>query len=73
MRFKTVRLMAIRNGPRRTISTSGGLGLVQVISKSGTERCASEDAGPPRGWIVRSHVGCKGERNISYKDVETSP
>ena len=28
MHFKTVRLMAIRNGPIRTISTSGGLGAV---------------------------------------------
>ena len=25
------------------------------------------------GWIVRSHIGWGGERNILYKGVETSP
>ena len=29
--------------------------------------------GPERGWIVRSHIGWGGERNILYKGVETSP
>ena len=24
------------------------------------------------GWIVRSHIGWRGERNILYKGVETS-
>ena len=33
----------------------------------------SEDAGPEGGWIVRSHIGWGGERNIFYKCVETSP
>ena len=28
---------------------------------------------PPRGWIVRSHNGWKGEWSISYKHMETSP
>ena len=28
--------------------------------------------GPKGGWIVRSHIGWKGERNILYKGVETS-
>ena len=37
----------------RTISASSGLGLLQMVSKPDTRRCASEDAGPPRGWIVR--------------------
>ena len=27
----------------------------------------------PGGWIVRSNVGWRGERNILYKGVETSP
>ena len=73
MRFKIVSLTAICNGPKRIISFSCGPGLLQMVSKPDTGRCASEDAGPPRGWIVRSHVGCRGERNIPYKDVETSP
>ena len=36
-------------------------------------QCASEDAGSQGGWIVRSHVGWRGERNIPYKGVKTSP
>ena len=51
--------------------------------------CASEDVGSQGGWtsdsvpvrilgpqgrwIVRSHIGWRGERNIPYKGVETSP
>ena len=63
----------IRNGPKRTISTSGGLGLLQMISELAIEWCASEDTRTQEGWIVRSHIGWRGERNISYKGVETSP
>ena len=29
--------------------------------------------GPNGGWIVRSHIGWRGERSIFYKGVETSP
>ena len=46
MRFKTVRLTAMRNGLKRTIFASGGLGLLQMVSELGSERCDSEDAGP---------------------------
>ena len=73
MHFKTMRLTTIHNGPKRTISTSGGFELLQMVSEPNTGRCASVDVGPPRGWIVRSHVGWRGERSISYKGVETSP
>ena len=38
-----------------------------------TEWCASEDVGPQRGWIMRSHISWRGEPNIVYKGVETSP
>ena len=68
--LKTVRLTAIRNELKWTISASGGLGLLQKASKLDTERCTSEDAGPQEGWIVRSHIGWRGERNILYKGVE---
>ena len=34
--FKSVRLTKICSGPKWTISASGGLGLLQVISKSDT-------------------------------------
>ena len=36
-----------------------------------TGQCANNDVGP--GWIVRSHLDWRGEQNISYKGVETSP
>ena len=60
----------IRNGSKRTISVSSGFGLLQMVLELDTGWCACEDAG---GWIVRSHIGWRGERNISYKGVETSP
>ena len=41
--------MTIRNGLQRTIFVSGGLGLSQIVSKSGTKRSASEDARLPKG------------------------
>ena len=64
--------MAIRNGLKRTISTSGELELLQMVSEPDTKRCASEDAGFLRGWITRSHIGWKGERSIPYKGAKTS-
>ena len=42
-----------------------------MVSKPDTGQCASEDAGLQGGWIVRSHIGWRGERNIPYKGVET--
>ena len=56
----------IRNGPKRTISASSGLGLLQMVLEPDTGQCASEDAGPPRGWIVRSHIGWRREQSITY-------
>ena len=47
--LKTVRLTALRNGPKRIISASGGLGLLQMVSEPNTGWCASKDAGPPKG------------------------
>ena len=49
MCFKTVRLKMMRNGPKRTISTSDDLGLLQMVSELDTEQRASEDTWPPRG------------------------
>ena len=42
----------IRNGPKQTISTSGRLGLLQMLSEPNIGRYASKDAGPQGGWIV---------------------
>ena len=57
---------------KRTISASGGFELLQIVSKPITGQCASDDAGPQGRWIVRSHIGWRGERNIPHKGVENS-
>ena len=60
MRFKIVRLTAIRNGLKRILFASGGLGLLRVVSQADIGQCASEDTGPSRGvdceiprWLKR--------------------
>jgi len=45
--------MFVRESPKRTRSVSGGLELLQMVSKLDTRRCANEDAGLPKG------VDCK--------------
>jgi len=44
-----VRLTAISNGPKQTISASNGLELLQIVSEPNTEQCVNEDVGFPRG------------------------
>ena len=63
----------ICNESKRTISVSGGLRLLQMISESATERCVNKNAGPLKRVDVRSHISWRGERNISYKGMKTSP
>ena len=48
MRFKTVRLMTICNGPKGIMFTNDEFGLLQMISEIDVEWCASEDAGSRR-------------------------
>ena len=43
-----MRLTAIRNELKQTISVNGGLGLLQMVSEPDTGRYASEDVGPSR-------------------------
>ena len=43
-----MRLTAIRNEPKRIVSISLGLGLLQMVLEIDTEQCASKDVGPPR-------------------------
>ena len=38
-----------------------------------SERVSARMLGLEEEWIVRSHVGWGGDRNIFYKGVETSP
>ena len=69
--------MTIRNVPKRTISTGGGLGLLQMISEPDTEWCASEDAGPPKRvdceilhWLERgAKDSLYGFGNVSLVDA----
>ena len=51
MHFKTMRLTTICNEPKRTISNSGGLGLLQMGSKPDIGQCASEDVGHKEGGL----------------------
>ena len=44
--LKTLRGRPEGESPKRTISTSGGLGPLQMVSEPDTERCASMDAEP---------------------------
>ena len=57
----------ICNGLKQTISANRSLGLLQMVSEPDTEQCASKDARPLRGWIVRSHLGWRGERRIPIR------
>ena len=47
--LKTVRITAIRNEPKQTISSSNGLRLLQMVLELVTEQCAKKDTGLPRG------------------------
>ena len=51
----------ICNGSKRTISASGGLGLLQMVLELNTRRCVNENVELVRGWIVKSHIGWRRE------------
>ena len=59
--------MPEKENPERTISASGGLERLQLVSKLDIKWCASEDVGPRRGWIVRSHIDWTGEQTFFTK------
>ena len=46
--FKNLEGKPERKSPKRTISVSGGLGMLQMVSEPVIGRCVSEDVGPPR-------------------------
>ena len=43
------RFKALMEGPKRTIFASGGLGVLQMVSEPGSERCVSLLVGPKMG------------------------
>ena len=51
--FKTVRLAAIRNGPKQTTFASCGLEWLQMVSELDMGGVRARMLGPQRGWIVR--------------------
>ena len=61
--------MRIRNGPKQTISTSGELGLLQMVSVTNIEQCASEEVGPQGRWIVRSYIDWGGGNEVLVTDI----
>ena len=63
----------IRNGLKQTISAISGFELLQMVSKLGTSGLTTRMLGLQGGWIMRSHIGWREERNIPYKGVDTSP
>jgi len=65
MHFKNLEGKFKRESSKRTISTNG--------IRARHRWCANENSKPPKGWILRSHVSWRGERNIPYKGLETSP
>ena len=48
-RFKNLERNPERENPKRTISASGGLGLLLMVLEPDTRRCASEETEPQRG------------------------
>ena len=48
--------MLERESPKKTISASDGLGLLQMVSEPDTEL--------PRGWIVRSYIDWRGNETF---------
>jgi len=36
----------------------------EISHRSKREMSASEDTGPRKGWIIRSHISWRGEQNV---------
>jgi len=53
-RFKNLEGKFRKKISKRTIYTSGGLELLQLVLELDTRRCASEDVKPRRGWTPSS-------------------
>ena len=60
--LKTLR-GSLRESPKKTISTRGGLGPLQMVLEPDTERCVSENTEPRRGEGGLWDPTSIGERN----------
>ena len=56
--------------PARTLTLKGVDWWVPHRLEKGMR--PNKDTKPQRGWIMRSHIGWGGNRNILYKGVKTS-
>ena len=59
-----MRLITICNEPKRIISITDELGLLQMVLESNTGRYANEDIGPPRR--VYCEISHQLERETKY-------
>ena len=50
-----------RESAKRTISTSGELVLLQMVSEQTSGGVLAKTLGPQEEWIVRSHIGWRGK------------
>ena len=70
MRFKNLEGKPERENPKRTISTSGRLGPLQMISEPHIGRCANEET-EPRGGDKLGGPTSIGERNECHRGYWT--
>ena len=68
-----MRFMTIRYGPKWTLSTNGGLELLQMVLELDVGWCATEDAGPLRRVDCEIPHRLRRGTSIPYKGVKTSP
>ena len=63
MRFKNLERKLERESPKRSIATSSGLGLLQMVSKPDTGGCVNEEAKPQRDvdtrWCASEDAGLR--------------
>ena len=58
------RLSGPKKRKKKTISTRGGFGRLQMVLEPDTERCANKDLGPPRG--VDCEIPHRLERGMKH-------
>ena len=67
-RFKT-----LRESQKRQYLVSVDLSYYKWYQSLTLGSMPARTLGPQEGWIVRSHIGWRGERSILYKGVEIYP
>ena len=73
MRFKTLKESLEKKTQGGLYLSAVNLAVTNGIRARHQVVCQRERWCPKWGWIVKSHLGWRGEQNIIYKSVETSP